>query len=102
MAKNSVFPSIQGSDAFALTPSNTQNIVLDSANYAAATIVFLHNPSTSGTAKVLPAGAPDDDTKAVTVYLVQGGTFPLAVKRVYATSPVPPTGLIAISGKQNI
>jgi hypothetical protein len=34
----------------------------------------------------------------ITIYIAQGSIFPLPVKRVYATSPTPPAGLIGLFG----
>lgn len=40
------------------------------------------------------------EANAVTIYIAQGATFPLAVRRVYATTPAAPSGLIAMYSKQ--
>lgn len=34
----------------------------------------------------------------ITIYMTQGATFPMPIKRVYATTPTPPTGLIGMYG----
>jgi len=38
----------------------------------------------------------------VTIYIAQGEESSIAVRRVYATTPTPPVGLIAYVGKDNI
>lgn len=95
-----VFPAIQASIAFSVTPSDSVDIKDDVANSIAAPFVFLHNPGTGATVRVQPAGQASTGTP-VTVYIAQGATLPLAVRRVYATSPVTAAGaLIAFAGKQ--
>jgi hypothetical protein len=37
----------------------------------------------------------------LTVYIPQGTVFPLAVRRVYATTPTPPAGLMGLFGSPN-
>lgn len=94
----SVNPSLQATCAFAITPSDSADIKADVANTEQVGAVYLHCTGTSGTAKVMPAAGPQ---VAVTIYLVQGQTNPLAVRRLYATSPTPPS-CIAYYGKSNI
>lgn len=94
-----VFPALQAAFAFAITPSDTDDIKDDAANDDDVNSVFVHNPSAGGSVRVLPAGM-SGDANAVTVYIPQGGTLPLAVRRVYNTTPTPPTGLIAFYSKQ--
>jgi hypothetical protein len=99
MALTPVFPAIQATHAFEISPSDTDDIELDAANIDEVKAVFIHNPAAGGEVKVLPAGmSPDDDP--VTIYIAQGATFPMAVRRIYATSPTPPSGLIALYSKQ--
>jgi hypothetical protein len=95
-----VFPGIQAAFAFAVTPSDTVDVISDAANVDAVPAVFLHNPAAGGTVRVLPAGMNTTDHDPVTVYIAQGATLPLAVRRIYNTTPTPPTGLIAFYSKQ--
>jgi hypothetical protein len=92
-----VFPGIQATHAFALTASDTVDIKDDAANPDDAPFVFLHNVAAGATVRVLPAGM---GATPVTVYIAQGATLPLAIRRCYATSPSPPAGLIAFYSKQ--
>jgi hypothetical protein len=92
-----VFPAEQFNHAFAVTPSDTVDIKDDENNVNNASHVFLHNVSAGATVRVLPAG---NSTTAVTIYIPQGGTSNLAVKRVFATTPTPPAGLIALYSTQ--
>lgn len=78
-------------DAFTITPSDTLNIAVDANNTKGYKHCFVHNPSTGATVRVLPA----DSDVAVTIYIAQGATSDLAVKRVYNTTPAPPAGLVA-------
>lgn len=80
----------QATKAFVLTPSDTVNIIGDVGNTEDVAFVYPHSTSASGTARVLLAGMADGDTP-VTVYLIQGQVMPFAIKRLYATAPVPPT-----------
>lgn len=94
----SVNPSLQATCAFAITPSDTTDVKVDVANTEAVGAVYLHCTGTSGTARVMPAAGPQ---VAQTIYLVQGQTNPLAIRRLYATTPTPPT-CVAYYGKGNI
>jgi hypothetical protein len=85
------FPAIQATHAFSITPSDTVDVKDDTANPDDALHVFLHNPGAGVTVRVLPAGMSTDDTP-VTVYIAQGATLPLAVRRVYATTPTTAAG----------
>jgi hypothetical protein len=167
-------------DGFVITPSDTVDIVNDVNNVEGAEYVFLHNPTTGGTVRILPAGqkgaqgftltgtsgtaninvngtnylatfGTDLSTTAtafvtthaaailanhgvvvtkvststlrfktassltitnatgnlsgtaltpvpITVYINQGDVCPIAVRRVYNTTPTPPTGLIGLFG----
>lgn len=92
-------PSLQAADAFTIQPSDTDNIVEDSNNVEEYTFCYVHNPSAGGTVRVLPADAPNDDARAVTIYIPQGGTSQIMVKRVYLTTPAPPASLVAYIGR---
>lgn len=92
------YPSFSATCAFTITASDTTDVKSDTANTEQVGAVYLHCTGTSGTAKVMPASGPQI---AQTVYLIQGTTLPLAIRRLYATSPTPPT-CIAFYGKQNI
>jgi len=161
-------------DGFAITASDSLDIKDDIGNLAGVEAVFVHNPGTSGTVRVMPAGinpplgftltgssgtanitingvaylatfastltvtatnfvsSHDDTLKAlgitvtsngarliftgantaaianvsgnlsgtalaavpITIYIAQGATSEIAVKRVYASTPTPPTGII--------
>ena len=102
-----VFPSIQASAAFVITPSDTDNIIEDPNNTGPTNskfaFCFIKNPSLTDAVevRVLPADAPDDDNYAVTIGIAACSTDSLAVKRVYATSPTVTEGdVIAYIGKQ--
>jgi len=84
------FPGLQASIAFYIVPSDTVDVKDDANNPAEYPFVFLHNPGSSAEVRVLPAGmgAGESDANAVTIYIPQGTTCPLAVRRVYATDPV--------------
>lgn len=101
MSAKSVYPSLQATNGFAITASDTVDIKSDAGNTEGVSAVYLHNVAAGATCRVLPAGQTGTVTP-ITIYLSQGQVFPLAVKRVYATSPVPPSGLIGLYGKQNI
>jgi hypothetical protein len=96
-----VFPAIQATQAYLITASDTTDVKDDPANLDHATFVFLHNPAEGASVKVLPAGSPpgESDANAVTIFIPQGATFPLAVRRVY-TDPTPPVGLLGMYSKQ--
>jgi hypothetical protein len=79
-------PSLQGSDAFIVTPSDSGDITSDAGNVNDYTFVYLHNYGTSGVVYVTPADAPDfTTTYDVPIYIPQGGTAQLQVKKVWAT-----------------
>lgn len=86
MAKKSQ-PSLQASDAFVVTPSDTGSILTDPGNATNLyTFVYLHNYGTSGVVFVSPADAPDTTTTYdVPIYLAQGATSPIMVRKVWAT-----------------
>ena len=93
-----VFPSLQATMAFVITPSDANDISEDAANSEEVKAVFVHNPGTSGVVTVIPAGMGTTGT-SVGVYIPQGTTCPLAVRRILATGTTP-SGLIAFYGKQ--
>lgn len=98
-----VFPAIQATCAYSVTPSDTVDVSSDTANLDDATFIFLHNPNAGVTVRVLPASYPPGtaDANAVTIYIPQGATFPLAVRRVYATTPTTADGaFIGMYSKQ--
>lgn len=90
----------QAQDAFIITPSDTVDIVADPNNLKLYKTVFVHNPSAGATVRVLPADGGKDNNTPVTIYIAQGDVFPMAVRRVYNTSPTPPAGLIGLVTKQ--
>ena len=80
MATN-ITPISVGSDAFAITVSDTVDIVDDAANTKSYRSCYVHNAHTAqGLVKVTTVGNKD-----VTVMINSGDTFPLAVKRVWST-----------------
>jgi hypothetical protein len=52
----SLFPSLQGSEGFAITASDTLDIFNDPGNLTGVSHVFLHNRSAGGDVRVMPAG----------------------------------------------
>ena len=90
------FLELQAVKGFAITPSDTVDIKDDTANTEDVAFVYLHNVAASATCRVLPAGDKNAVPVPLTVYLTQGQVFPLAVRRVYATTPTPPAGLIGL------
>jgi len=98
-----VYPSLQANHAFIPVPSDTVNVISDENNTKEFSFCFIHNPDSAAaiTVRVLPAGAPDDDDFAVTIAIPACGTSPLAVKRIYATTPTVAEGdVIAFVGTQ--
>lgn len=102
MTKKAVYPAVQAVDGFPITPSDTVNVVADVGNTELVTHCFVHNVATGATVRVLPASAPDSDARALTIYIAQGGIFPMPVKRIYATTPTAPVGLVGLFGTSNI
>ena len=94
---NQIIPQGSAQDAFAITASDSVNVVGDVANTKFYTSCFVHNPGTSGVVKVTPVDMADGS--GVTIWISQGATSDIAVKRVWAT-PAPPAGLIAMIYKQ--
>ena len=94
MARKSIPGKLAFEDAFAITPSDSADMVSPQGY----TNCYVHNPSTGGSVKVTPAASVDGT--AVTVYIAQGATCPLAVKRVWAT-PAPPANMIGMVSLQN-
>lgn len=100
-----MFPAIQASFAYSVTPNDNADVKDDTANPDDAPFIFLHNPGTSTIdVRVMPAGqssAAANVGAAVTIQIPSGAVFPLAVRRVYATSPVVNAGeLIGLYSKQ--
>lgn len=96
-----MFPALQATHGYSITPSDTVDVKDDVANIDDAKFVFLHNPGTTTIdARVQPAGHKSSDTP-ITIQIPSGAVFPLAVRRVYATAPVVLTGeLIGLYSKQ--
>lgn len=85
MAKKAI-PSLQGSDAFVVTPSDSGDISTDVANTNGYKFVYVHNYGTGGVVFVSPADAPDTTTTYdVPFYVAQGATLPIMVKKVWST-----------------
>lgn len=85
MAKEAL-PSLQGSDGFIVTPSDSGDIRDDAGNVNDYPWVYLHNYGTSGVVYVSPVDAPDTTTTYdIPVYIAQGGVCPLRVKKVWST-----------------
>lgn len=91
------FPQLQSSYAYVIQPSDTVDVKDDTNNLYDSPVIFVHNPAASGLVKVLPAASKTE--VPVSIYVVQGTTFPLAVRRVYNTSPTPPAGLIGLANR---
>jgi hypothetical protein len=103
MPRKGVFPALQADDGFIPIPSDTVNVKDDDNNPQAYEFVFLHNPDTAAaiTVRVLPAASDNDDDLAVTIAIPACGVFPLAVKRIYATTPTVAEGdVIALASGQ--
>lgn len=91
--------SLQASDAFTVTPSDTGDITNDAGNVNGYTFVYLHNYGTSGSLLVTPANEdPSNSALRVTVYIPQGGTLPLQVRKVWAASLGAGVTLTAFAG----
>lgn len=94
-------PSLQGSDAFIVTPSDSGDITGDAGNVNDYTFVYLHNYGSSGVVYVTPADAPDlTTTYDVPIYIAQGTTAPLMVKKVWSTGLGSGVTLTAFVGRQ--
>lgn len=79
-------PSLQASDGFICTPSDARGIETDPGNVNEYKFVYLHNYGTSGVVFVTPSDAPDlTTTYDVPIYIPQGGTSSMMVKKVWAT-----------------
>lgn len=94
MAKRAIVGGSTFEDAFAITPSDTVDIVGDAGNVEGYTHCYVMNVAAGATVRVLPAGSISGTP--VTVYIPQGEVCPLAVRRVYNTTPTPPAGLIGL------
>jgi len=100
MAKKAL-PSLQASDAFIITTSDNGSILDDPANatnqYA---FCYPHNYGTSGLVYVTPVDAPDlTSTYKVPIYLAQGQTSDLMVKKIWSTGLGSGVTLIAKVGR---
>lgn len=91
-------PSLQGSSMFTATPSDTLFVSSDPNNTNQFGYVYLHNTAAGATVRVLAV----DDSVAQTIYIPQGGIFPVMVKKIFATSPVAPAGLICIGSRTRL
>jgi hypothetical protein len=94
MPRLAIVGGVTFEDAFAITPSDTLNVVSHAGNIQGYTHCYLLNVAAGATVRVIPAGSITDT--AVTIYIPQGGVSPLAVKRVFNTTPTPPAGLIGL------
>jgi hypothetical protein len=93
-------PSLQASDAFIITVSDSGNITNDPGNINGYTTCYPHNYGTGGVVYVSPADAPDDSsTYRVPIYLAQGQTSDLIVKKVWSFSLGAGVSLIAKIGR---
>lgn len=102
MAKLAI-PSLQASDAFIVTPSDSGDIRDDAGNVNDYPIVYLHNYGTSGVVYVTPADAPDlTTTYDVPVYIAQGATAALIVKKVWSTGIGAGVTLTAFVGRNKV
>lgn len=89
--------SLQGSDGFTITPSNTGDITGDAANINGYTFIYIHNYGTSGNVQVTLVD--QDIASFVQVFVPQGGTLPVQVKKVWATALGAGVTLTAIVGR---
>ena len=95
--------SLQASDGFIVTPSDTGDITDDAGNVNDYKFVYLHNYGTSGVVYVSPSDAPDNTTTYdVPVYIPQGGTAPLLVKKVLSTGLGSGVTLTAFVGRNRV
>ncbi len=94
MANKITYPALQASDGFPVTPSDTVNLSSDAGNTSGYEFAFIHNAGASAPFKVRTLNDRD-----ITVYILQGSVFPLAVKRVWQTGS-PTSDIIALVGKR--
>jgi hypothetical protein len=98
MAKLAI-PSLQASDAFVITPSDSGSITSDAANTEGYKFVYVHCTGAAGVVYVTPVDAPDNTTSYdVPIYLQLGQTSSLMVKKVWSTGTTA-TGLTALVGR---
>jgi hypothetical protein len=91
--------SLQATDAFPITPSDSGDITGDAGNVNDYPIVYVHCTGTAGLVYVTPADAPDlTTTYDVPIYLALGQVSPLVVKKVWSTNTTA-TGLVALVGR---
>lgn len=89
--------SLQGSDGFAVTPSDTGDITNDAGNINGYTFIYIHNYGTSGNVQVTLVDQPI--ANSVQVFVPQGGTLPVQVKKVWAAALGSGVTLTAIVGR---
>jgi len=89
--------SLQGSDGFTVTPSNSGDITGDAGNVNLYGFVYLHNYGTSGNVQVTLADQPI--ASFVQIYIPQGGTVPALVKKVWSTGLGAGVTLTALVGR---
>lgn len=94
MANKITYPALQAIDGFSVTPNDSNNLVLDAGNTKQYEFAFIHNAGASAAFKVRTLQDID-----ITVYILQGAVFPLAVKRVWATGS-PASDIIALVGNR--
>jgi hypothetical protein len=83
------YPSLQATDAFPITPADTANVGIqaDAGNTKLYEFCYPHNYGTSGVVYVTPVDAADFSTSfRVPIYLAQGQTSDMLVKKVWAFS----------------
>lgn len=88
-------PSLQASDHFVITPSDTLGIAVDAANTDGYTFCYVHNATATGT----QLRVKSVDGRTGLIYLAGGQTSSLMVSQVFATAPVAPAGLYAHIGR---
>jgi hypothetical protein len=88
------FPSFQGKDQFDIVPHDTNNLEIDTTNNPQGyKYALIHNAGASAAFEVIAAGSKTNT--AIGIYIVQGGTHPVPVKRVLATGS-PASGIVGI------
>lgn len=96
MAKLAIM-SLQASDAFSITKSDTDDIVDDPNNSANLyKFCYVHVVGASGDVKVTTVDGTD-----VTVYGTQGSVIPLLVRRVWSTGTTA-GNLVAFVGRNKV
>lgn len=101
MAAVQGLPATNGTDGWEITPSDSNDFgtgdsVTNPKGYKWA---FIHNTGTGATFEVIPVdGGPGATSTAITIYIAQGDTSRIAVKRVLATGS-PGSGIVGITAK---